>query len=93
MVHTIEDVTATTGTNVPLQSASKNVTWVRIQSPTGNTASRVGDTNISSTRGQILLATGEAYFPPCGNTANYDLAQIFIRGASSEKFAVIYGVV
>ena len=93
MVHTLADVTATTGTNVPLQTASKNVTWVRIQSPTGNSSARVGDTNISSTRGQIVLATQEAYFPPCGNTANYDLSQIFINGTTSNTFAVTYGVV
>lgn len=93
MVHTLADVTAVSSTNVPLQTTSKNVTWVRIQSATGNTAARAGDTNISSTQGYLLLAANELFLPPCGNTANYDLAQIFVRGTSSEKFAVTYGTV
>ena len=93
MVHTLADVTATTGTNVALSSTFIQASWVRVQSPTGNASARVGDTNISSTRGQIVLATGEVYFPPCGNTANYDLSHIFILGTTANTFTVTYGVV
>jgi len=94
MVHTTADVTiASTGVNQALQTTSKNVTWVYIQSPTGNTTCRVGDTNITATRGYILVATNALYLPPCGNTANYDLSQIFINGTATQSFAVTYGVV
>ena len=93
MVHTLADVTAVSSTNVALQATSKNVSWVRIQSPTGNTAARAGDSSISATQGYVLIAANELFLPPCGNTASYDLSQIFIRGTSSEKFAVTYGTV
>ena len=94
MVHTLADVTiASTGVSQALQTTSKNVSWVRIQSPTGNTTGRVGDSNTTSTRGYILLAATELFLPPCGNTANYDLSQIFINGTATQSFPVTYGIV
>ena len=98
MVHTLPDVTAVTGTNVAIYTIDAthpliNATWVRITSPSGNAASRVGDANITSTRGQIINASGEAFFPPSGNTAQYNLAAIFINGTSSQSFGISYGTV
>ncbi len=94
MVHTLEDVTAVSSTNVRLSSTYIQATWVRVRAPSGTTAgTRVGDVNISATRGDLIAASGEVFLPPSGNTAHYNLMEIYLRGTSSEKFAVIYGTV
>lgn len=94
MVHTTADVTiTTTGVSQAIQATSKNVTWVYIQSPTGNASARVGDSTTTSSRGYILTATNACYLPPCGVAAPYDLSQIFINGTATQSFAITYGVV
>lgn len=92
MIHSLEDVSATTSTNVALSSTSIQANWVQIQSPTGNTASRIGDGSISATRGATIAGGNSQFFPAAGVTNPYDLSQIYIRGTTGEKFNVIYNV-
>ncbi len=95
MVKTITDVTAITGTPVPLQSAGASVKacWVQIQSASGNSSARVGDAAISSTRGGLIDSGGSYQFIPTAGNANiYDLNAIYILGASGNTFPVVYGV-
>ena len=94
MVHSLEDVTAVTSTIVRISSTFIQATWVRVRGPASVTAgTRVGDVNISATRGDLIITSGEVLLPPSGNTVQYNLMEIYIRGTSSEKFAITYGTV
>ncbi len=95
MVKTIVDVTAVTGTPVPLQASGTSVKacWIQIQSASGNASARVGDAAITSTRGGLLAAGGDYQFIPTAGNANlYDLNAIYILGTTGNTFPVVYGV-
>ncbi len=64
--------------------------WVSLQAPSGNTgAVAFGDTTITVAaacavaRGNCILASGSAFLPALGNSAAYDLAQIWIACTAS----------
>jgi hypothetical protein len=90
----LPDVTATTNSNVALSSTSVLANWVQVQASSNNSATaRIGDGNISATRGAIISASGSQFAPPAASTNQYDLSQIFIRGTTSDTFQVIYNTV
>jgi hypothetical protein len=94
MVHSLPDLTATTGTLVPLSATSQKATWVSIQAgPTSTANARVGDSSITSTRGGIItMGSGYFFYPTAGNTREYDLSNIYVLGTTGDKFAILYDV-
>lgn len=88
MIVSISDVTATTGQKVPLSSISVLASWIQIQSSIGNSDTRVGDANIGSGRGAIIVGGGSQFFPIAGSS--YDLSSIFLLGTTGNIFEVLY---
>lgn len=85
---TIPDVTMT-GSNVAVSGSSILARAVQFVCPSGNSAAiRIGDTNISGSRGAVCAAGGGQYWPEDGTVM--DLATIYARGTSSDTLTVTY---
>lgn len=98
MVGTLPDITiAATNVNQQLTATAQRASWVQVFSKTGNAASKIGDSNISATRGAPIVASTlnntAIYLPPCGNTDTYELSAIYIRGTQNDVYYVIYGTI
>ena len=90
MVNTLADVTLST-TATALSATSIRAAWVQIQGVTLTGQARVGDSKITTTRGGVLVAAGDAqFFPTQGNANAYDLSTIFVLGTNGDKVAVLY---
>lgn len=87
------------GANHAFASVVTSARWVQIIAATANAAVvRIGDTNISATRGLPMAAGSGLSFPPMPPDARfstshnlYDLSKIFYRAGSGDKISVAWG--
>ncbi len=91
-ITTLADITGD-GAAHAITSVSTNARWVLFISPPANsaTAIRVGDVNISSTRGAPMAAGGTLFYPSMatGDRAYaYDLATIYYLVANGDKLSI-----
>lgn len=85
---TIADVTMT-GSNVAVSATSVLARAVQFVCPPANSANlRIGDTNISSSRGSVCAPGGGQFWPESG--VIYDLSAIYARGTSSDTLTITY---
>lgn len=89
-LHTLADVTIAT-TRAALSATSVKANWIILGGITVASASiRVGDVNVTTTRGAAIAAAGSLIFPPAGNSNIYDLSEIYVVGTSNDKLSVLY---
>lgn len=91
MVHQITDVTGT-GSSLPLSVSTLPVFWVQIIASSSNAAAvRVGDSQVSASKGLSLPAGSGQMFPPtnAGRWA-YDLSKIYVLAQTGDKVSVAY---
>ena len=90
-LHTLADMSLTTSPQ-PLSSTSVRAAWVSIQAQTAAGTIRVGDKNISSTRGGIIFVVqGYFFHPTLGNANAYDLSDIYVLSSNAgDKVAILY---
>lgn len=91
-VSTVADITGDGSVHaLPLSGTAR---WVQIVASTSNAAAvRIGDSNISSSRG-IPVAAGAGYLLPASNYAlgnYYNLASIYYLAQSGDKISVEWG--
>ncbi len=92
-IQTLADVTIT-ATAAKLSATSVKANWVLVYGQSLAGAARIGDSNVSTTRGGIIAATnGSLLLPSVGNTNCYDLSAIYIVGTANDKAAIIYNTV
>jgi hypothetical protein len=90
MIHTLDDVTLS-ATATALSATSIKATWVQVQGVTITGTARIGDSNITSTRGATILSAGGSQFLPSHGNANmYDLSTIYVLGTLNDKVSVLY---
>lgn len=94
---TIGDLTGNSGAQ-QLSSSAINARWVLVVALTTNAASvRVGDSNVSATRGAQVAPGGGIYFPAlpmnqnAQNQNTWDLSKIYFFAASPNAISVVYG--
>lgn len=92
MVRSIADVTPN-GSAKTLAASRTPACWCIISAPSGNTGDiRVGDSQVSATRGAVLSKGLNLTLLPIGDAKYLDLAQVSIFGAAgADKVGVIYG--
>lgn len=80
-----------TGSGAAVQIASSGTArWVQIIADPGNANPiRVGDAQVSSTRGARIAAGGGLMLPPQGQS--YGLQYIYVYAASGDKVSVLWG--
>jgi len=91
---TLADVTPG-GTATPL-TADKNLqaVWVTISAPAANAADlRVGDSNVSSSRG-CVIPKGTSFTFQRGDFGQqaYLLSAIYVYGTTTDKASITYGI-
>lgn len=90
MIHTLADVTVT-ATPTALSATSVRAAWVQIQAISISAEIRIGDQNITTTRGSKLLSALDAqFFPALGVCNSYDLSTIYIVGTQNDTVSVLY---
>lgn len=91
-VRTLQVTLTSSNTSILSSGAHLNTRWFVIQNNAAHNI-RIGDTNISTTRG-ILLATGTPggsfYVAPDPSGSGRDLGGWFINGTSGDVVDVIY---
>ena len=71
--------------------ASIRAAWVQVQANSLNGAARIGDRNITASRGGIIASGGDAQFgPTLGNANAYDLSDIYVLGTPGDTVAILY---
>ena len=91
-ISTLTDISGT-GSKVAL-ATSGSALWVQFVAPAGNTAVvRVGDTNVTTTRGTAMAAGSGFLLPRISGTNQqlYNLSQIFVLVQSGDSLTVSYG--
>lgn len=87
-VATLPDITMT-GSAIQLAS-SGTAWWVQVKANASNTGViRVGDANVSATRGADLAAGAAFLFPYRGDP--YALSGLYVFGSASDKVSVLIG--
>ena len=90
MVHSLPDITLST-TATAISATSVKCVWVQVQGSNLTGQARVGDSQISTTRGAVMMSSGDAQFYPAqGNANSYDLSTIYVLGTNGDKVSVIY---
>lgn len=92
-VHSIADITGD-GTTHQFTGDSR-ARWVLFQTPSTNTGTaRIGDANVTTTRGEIIPGTSGIFWPPIGDqkdpTQFYDLTKLYYNVASSDKLVITW---
>jgi hypothetical protein len=82
----VELGTAATAAGAPIRAV-----WINMTA--SGTTIRVGDTNVSGTRGQALPTGLPFNTHPRGanDQTPYDLSNVFVFGSSSDKVSITYG--
>lgn len=97
MVHTLPDISGT-GVAVALASTRTVANWIQFTIPvtqstgvtTNSAAVRVGDKNVSATRGTVVPVFG-MMFPSIAEGQYLDLAQVYAFIANGDKLQITYG--
>jgi hypothetical protein len=91
---TIADITGD-GANHAISATTLKVRWMLVIADSGNAADvRIGDSNISATRGAVVSAGGGLLLPPSTGTSSqsqYDLSNIYYRAGTGDKISVTGG--
>lgn len=96
-INTLADITGDAANHQIASSGSAS--WIQFITPSSNSAAfRIGDTNISATRGLALAAGGSLLIPDINSTLkdsnqyrSYDLSTIYYRGAVGDKLYIAWG--
>lgn len=89
-VQSLADKTLTASA-VALSTSSIKAAWVQVQGVTLTGTARVGDANITASRGATLLSAGNAQlFPAQGNANAYDLSTIYVLGTAGNVVSILY---
>lgn len=90
-IRTLDDITGDGSAHQLALSGTGR--WVQIIALSGNSAAvRIGDSNVSATRGAPVAAGGGLLLPPSENVNLwYSLSGIYYYAANGDQLAVIYG--
>jgi hypothetical protein len=76
---------------VALSATSKKAAWVQVQANSLAGAARIGDRNITASRGGIIASGGDYQFSPTlGNANAYDLSDIYVLGTPGDTIAILF---
>ena len=83
-----------TGSAVQVSASQIFAKWIVFQN-NGAAGMRVGDANVSSSRGMALAASGAAnsqliLAPLADTSAHYDLSQFYTQGTNTQILDVVY---
>ena len=93
LIGTIADITGDASAH-KVSATSLGATWIQFDCPSGNsgTAIRIGDSNVSSSRGALCAAGKTVIFPVVNRPPyRYDLSTIYYLAANNDKLTVTYG--
>lgn len=80
-----------TAAPVALSTTSKKAAWVQVQANSFSGVARIGDRNITSSRGGIISSGGDYQFSPTlGNANGYDLSDIYVLGTPGDTVAILF---
>ena len=79
-----------TGSAVQVATVATYARWIIFQN-TAAAAARIGDANVTSSKGASLAATGAPYIlQPTPNGAHYDLSQWWTVGTNTQLLDIVY---
>jgi hypothetical protein len=91
-IYTLADITGT-GARVALSATSQPCKWFQVTAVSIASQARMGDINVTSSRGIPILPAGGQFSPPIAAPLDlYDLSNCYIYLANGDSVSVAYAI-